>query len=189
MAGVCRSLSKRVCRVTGQAFRQSRDGRRGRPRGTRAEMGHAEHDCARIEERATARFQHRQGWRSHFAVCAICAAWSGRCRSGARSQPGRGIARRRPAAAVRDRLAFGHNGDASFRHRRLSRRPQRAGRPTRRHRRSGRALPGRLAVAALCRAFSHQGAQTGAGWCANRYCRRAIRIVRARRRQPSGAVS
>src|ERR1035441_6635884 len=92
-----------------------------------------------------------------------------------------------PAAKVVLGVPF--YGHASFRHRRLSRRAQRAGRPTRRHRRSGRALSGRLAVAALCRAFSHQGAQTGAGWCADRYCRRAIRIVRACRCQPFGAVS
>ena len=127
--------------------------------------------------------------RAHFDVRALCAASRFRRRSRARPQPGRGAARRRPAAAVRHRLALGHAGDALPAHRRLSRRAQRRGRPARRQRRSRRAVPGRLAVAALCRAVSRQGAQAGAGRRADRYRRRAIRIVRARRRQPIGAVS
>ena len=64
---------------------------------------------------------------------------------------------------VRDALALGRRRHALPHHRRLSRRPQCAGRSARRPRRPGRTVPGRLAVAAVCGALPRQGAQAGAG--------------------------
>ena len=70
------------------------------------------------------------------------------------------------------RLALGHAGHAVAFDRQLSRRPQRRHRRDRRTGRSCRAVPGRMAVAGLCRAFSGQGAAAGAGRRAGRHRQR-----------------
>ena len=189
VAGSCRRLGERDCRVGRQAIRQSRRWSRRRPGGQRAEMGHAEQDRARIEDACGCAISAPSR-----TVSPLCFARHLRCtgRPLPMLPPGTAWSRRLRDAGLRrlfvSRLALGDRGHAvSCRSTTIS--------PTSMcwstssaARRSDRALPGRLAVPALRRAISRQGPQAGAGRRADRHCRRTIRIVRARRCQPYGVV-
>ena len=147
-------------------------GRRTTNRAARADMGDAQHDRARIEDGAAARFQHRSR-----TACRLCCARLLRCTAPPLPIWRPGIAWSWHCAppgwaAVRDRLALGRRPTCAFS-------PSTTISPTstcwstsRRRRRSDRALPGRLDVAALRRAVSRQGAQAGAGRRAHRHRRR-----------------